>query len=156
MFNMFKKNGNGNGNGKTPPDPSDSLAVVSDSITLKMGLVTRFKDAGFRCFCYTSDKWKELVDSSDGFVAVLVDLHLGAGLLAVEISKKLLMSAYGGNIVLLAGESMELYTERYATVLMLTRVMSDPMIVVRKNGITDCDRMAETAMLTQTICKGRR
>ena len=150
MFSPFKK--------KTPP-PGElrerKLAFISDNDEDYHQLQKSFESIGLKCDHFTSDHWEELVEHHLDFEVVMIDFSLGNGMMSVAISETLLRNAYKGRMFLLAHDSMEMYHEDYATVLMMDTVKREPMKVFNGKEITEATVVAETVFMKKAIANGR-
>jgi len=104
------------------------IALITDDDKDYQELSESYKTIGWKLDRYHSEGYDKVVNSNGKYEVVLIDFKLGGGLLSVEIAKLLIKRGYAGKVFLLAGRSMsmEMYEQRYGTVLMKDAVKSDP------------------------------
>ena len=130
----------------------DKLALISDTESDFDSLDESYRDLGWRLDWHTSDAYDKVVNSNGKYKMVLIDIRLGGGLLSLEIAKLLIRRGYQGKIFFLASGSMEMYTQRYGTVLMKETVRRNPGIIFDVN-IDMNEQAMETVFMSTRIAK---
>lgn len=129
------------------------VALVSDDDGDYSAISDSFSDIDYRVDWYKSDCYIKLATRHDKYDAVLIEFRLGGGLLSTEIAKYLFRCGFDGKIFFLIGGSMEIYRQRYGTLLMKESVIRDPEIVLNTE-VDMMDQICDTTFIKDKVSKG--
>ncbi|MFW6172306.1 MAG: hypothetical protein ACOC5T_00980 [Elusimicrobiota bacterium] len=124
-------------------DYSDDYNAISDS----------FNSIDYQVDWYRSDCYIKLATRCDKYNTVLIEFRLGGGVLSTEIAKYLFKSGFDGKIFFLIEGSMEIYRQRYGTLLMKNSVIENPEIVLNTE-LDVMDQICDTTFIKDKITKG--